>query len=107
MASKAKANDFRNIVFNPNTCRVLKIDAQRTVLTLGHDKCTILIDYQLVPAVQYLIGEVYEFLGEIEEQYGEICCKAVLGKPHSYLDIYLIEKATGIINEKLRLLAGK
>jgi hypothetical protein len=47
--------------------------------------------------LQFLIGEIYEFIGELEEADGRKICKAFLGQNHSGIDIYLIEKASKII----------
>ena len=80
--------------------RIIEIDSKRSAVVVCHEKTSILVDFSIMPKVQFLIGEVYEFIGEIEECDGERICKAFLGETHSGLDIYLIEKSSTIIMQR-------
>ncbi len=70
---------------------------------LSHEKTSIVVDFSTMPKIQFLIGEVYEFIGEIEELNGEKICKAFLGQLHSGLDIYLIEKSSLIMMQRTKI----
>lgn len=76
------------------------MDSQTCLLLLEHRRAFMTVCFSLLANPDLLLGEVYEFYGEIDVDGDETICRALLVSCLNGADMHLLERIVALTNKE-------